>query len=87
VALLKPIRFTDHALERCKVRGATQEEVVEAIRTGVREPGKRGRTMCRTNIAFGEEWMGLRYSIKQVAPVIAEMPEEIIVVTVYAFYF
>lgn len=84
---MKPIRFTKHALEQCKERGATEAEVKEAIKKGNREPAKRGRELCRFNFPFQNIWQGNYYAIKQVAAVIKEEDNEIVVITVYTFYF
>ena len=54
---------------------------------GAREPAKKGRSMCRLNFQYNRAWRGRHYAIKQVAPVIAERPGEIVVVTVYTFFF
>ncbi len=83
----KPIRFSAHALEQCAERGATTEEVEKAIREGTREPAKRGRTMYRYTLQFNGTWHGRKYAMKQVAAVVAEKPAELVVVTVYTFYF
>jgi hypothetical protein len=83
----KPIRFSNHALDRLADRGATEEEVRRAVREGALEPAKEGRHMFRLNLSFNNFWQGQKYEIKQVAPVVAETPEGIIVVTVYTFYF
>lgn len=84
---MKPIRLTKHAEEQAAERGATLDEVKAAIRKGAREAAKHGREMCRYNFAFGSKWQGRHYTIKQVAPVIKEEDEEIVVITVYTFYF
>ena len=52
-----------------------------------REAARRGRFMCRPNFQFNTEWQGRFCAIKQVAPVVAEGENEIVVVTVYTFYF
>ena len=83
----KPIRFSKHALDRLPDRGATEEEVRRAVREGAREPAKQGRQMFRLNLPFNDFWQGQKYEIKQVAPVVAETPEQVVVVTVYTFYF
>jgi DNA topoisomerase VI subunit B len=83
----KQIRFSRHALDRLADRGATEEEVRQAVREGAREPAKLGRHLCRLNLQFDSTWQGKEYEIKQVAPVVAETPDEIIVVTVYTFYY
>lgn len=84
---MKPIRLTRHALEQCVERGATQQEVIEAIRNGSREPAKLGRELCRENFQFDADWNGQHRAVKQVAPVMKEEANEIVVITVYTFYF
>jgi hypothetical protein len=46
-----------------------------------------GRVLCRHNVSFNREWSGTFYAVKQVAPVIREESDEIVVITVYTFYF
>ena len=84
---MKPIRFTAQAIERCSQRGASEDEVRETIERGLREPAKRGRFMYRHNFEYRAKWHGEYYAIKQVAPVVAEAENEIVVVTMYTFYF
>jgi hypothetical protein len=84
---MKRIRLSTHAREQALERGATEVEAEEAVRKGSREPATRGREMCRYNFVFNRTWQGKRYSIKQVAPVIKEEANEIVVITVYTFYF
>lgn len=84
---MKPIRLTTHAREQAAERGATEAEVKEAVRKGAREPAKQGRELCRYNFAFARKWQGKSYAIKQVAPVIKEEPGEVVVITVYTFYY
>ena len=83
----KQIRFTVHAREQCVERGATEEEVREAIQIGEWEQAKNGRRMARLNLQFGQSWGGHIYPIKQVAPVFVIEETEIVVITVYTFYF
>jgi len=84
---MKRIRLSKHAEEQANERGATRPEMEEAVRKGSREPTIRGREICRYNFAFRRKWQGKYYAIKQVAPVIKEEANEIIVITVYTFYF
>jgi hypothetical protein len=84
---VKLVRLTKHARQQCIDRGATEAEVVQAVRQGTREPAKHGRELCRYNFAFGQIWQGRPYAVKQVAPVIKEEAAEIVVITVYTFYF
>lgn len=84
---MKSVRLTKHAKEQCVERGAIEAEVRLALEQGSREQAKRGREMCRFNFPFGKNWHGKHYAIKQVAPVIKEEAQEIVVITVYTFYF
>ena len=84
---MKPIRLTKHAREQARERGASETEVREAVTNGSREPAKHSRELCRYNFAFGREWQGQTYAIKQIAPVIKEEVNETVVITVYTFYF
>jgi hypothetical protein len=84
---MKPIRLTKHARAQAAERGASEPEIAEAIGKGSREPAKDGRELCRYNFTFGTTWQGKLYAVKQVAPVIKEEAREIVVITVYTFYF
>jgi len=84
---MKRIRLTNHAREQARERGASEAEVRHAITRGSRLPAKHDRELCRYNFPFDKDWQGRHYRIKQVAPVIKEGPKEIVVITVYTFYF
>jgi len=86
-APVKPVRLTRHARLQSAERGAAESEVLQAVKQGVREPVKWGRTLCRFNFPFNRTWQGNWYAVKQVAAVISEEAEEIVVITVYTFYF
>ena len=81
---MKSVRLTVHATEQCVERGATEGEVKEAIERGVREAAKRGRFMYRLNFEYRAQW---QWRFQQVAPLVAEEQNAIVVVTVYTFYF
>ena len=83
----KPLVLTHHARDRLRERGTTEGQVREAIRDGQREPAQRGLFLYRLNLEFKREWDGRYYGVQQVAPVVAEEPDRIVVVTVYTFYF
>ncbi len=83
----KPIRLTKHARQQCVERGTNEAEIIQAIRQGITEPVKKGRLRCRYNFEYNSIWQNRHYAIKQVAPVIVEEAWEIVVVTVYTFYF
>ena len=83
----KPIILTRHATERMGERGASEDDVREAIRIGHCEPAQRGLIQYRLNLEFNGKWDGRYYAIKQVVPIVAEEKEQLVVVTVYTFYF
>jgi hypothetical protein len=83
---VKPIRLTRRAIEQCAERGATATEVWYAVEQGSREPAKHGRVLCRYNFSHNG-LAGESLCDKQVASVIKEEPEEIVVITVYTFFF
>jgi len=83
----KPVVFTPHARQRMKERGASEEAVREAIRIGAREPGKEGRILYRLNVAFKQYWDGRYFGMQQVAPVVVDEKDRLVVITVYTFYF
>jgi len=62
-------------------------EVEETIRTAPWQPAELGRLDCRKNFSYGAEWNGKVYATKQVRLVFVEEAAEIIVVTVYTYYF
>lgn len=50
---MKPIRLSGHARENMRYRGASEQEVVEAIRTAPWRPTEWGRLECRKDFAYG----------------------------------
>ena len=84
---MKTIRLTNHAREQARERGASEAEVRNAVTNGARQRAKHGRELCRYNFPYDQDWQGRHYRIKQVVPVIKEKTKEIVVITVYTFYF
>jgi hypothetical protein len=83
----KSVRFSGHALEQLKYRGTTAEEVTKAVQTMEWAPAELGRLECRMNMEFDKEWNNKYYHTKQVRPIFVEEMDEIVVVTVYVYYF
>jgi hypothetical protein len=83
----KPIVFSRHAMARCAGRGASEEDVTRAIREGQREPAQRGLWVYRLNLQYQREWAGKWYAVQQVAAIVEERADRLVVVTVYTFYF
>ncbi len=84
---MKPIRFSKHALGYATSRGFTVAEVEETIRTCPWSAAELGRLDSRKDFLFGKEWNGKRSVTKQVRPVFVDKPGEIVVITVYTYYF
>ena len=84
---MKAIRLSGHARENLRYRGVEEREIFEAIRTAPWSPAELGRFECRKDFAYGQEWNGKFYRTKQVRPIFVEEAEEIVVITVYAYYF
>ena len=84
---VKLIRLSDHAWRYATKRGFTVDEVENTIRTAPWQAAELGRLECRKDFAYGQEWNGRTYAMKQVRPVFVEEATEIVVVTVYTYYF
>jgi len=84
---MKPIRLSKHTLSYTAKRGFSAAEVEQAIRTSKWGAAELGRLDCRKNFQFGGDWNGKIYTTKQVRPVFVEEAKEIVVITVYTYYF
>jgi len=69
------------------MRGATEADVIKAIRDGKAEPAQRGLLLYRLNLEYQREWDGKWYAVQQVAPIVEEQAGQFVVVTVYTYYF
>ena len=84
---MKPVKFSAHALSYTQRRGFTTAEVEQAIQTAPWEPAEGGRLQCCKDFPFASEWNRKFYANKQVRPIFVEEPTEIVVVTVYTYFF
>ena len=84
---MKPIRLSAHAKEQLQFRGATEDEVVETIKTAKWQSAESGRRECKKDFAFETKWNNTYYKTKQVRPIFVEEDKEIIVITVYTYFF
>ena len=84
---MKPIRLSAHALSYITRRGFTVAEVEKAIRTCPWEKAELGRLEVRMEYPFNGEWNGRWYAVRQVRPVFVDEPNEIVVITVYTYYY
>ena len=84
---MKPVRFSAHAQSYVTRRGFTVAEVEQTIRTRPWEKAELGRLECHRDFPFDAEWNGRRYATKQVRPIFVEEENEIVVITVYTYYY
>ena len=84
---MKPILLSRHVQDQMRERGASEDEVRQAIRDGEAVPAKKGRMAYRLNFPFARPWGGQTYAAKQVMAIVAEETNCLVVVTVYTFYF
>jgi len=84
---MKPIRLTAHALGYLTSRGFSVAEVEDAIRTGVWRLASQGRLETSKEFVYGQDWNGTVYATKRVRPVFVDNPTEIVVITVYTYFF
>jgi len=84
---VKPIRLSRHAQQQVFFRGTTEDEVIECIETSQWQPTELGRLECRKNFLFEKEWNKRYYKYKQVRPIFVDEENEIVVVTVYTYFF
>ncbi len=84
---MKPVKLSGHAKEQLVYRGVTEEEVVETISSSTWQPAELGRLECRKDFLYEKEWNKKYYKTKQVKPIFAEEETEIVVITVYSYFF
>lgn len=80
------IRFTNHVRTRLALRGTTEDEIAEVVRTGEpadARPGYLGRAKV---FPFESNWEGRHFSEKRVRVVYASEEGDDVVVTVYVYY-
>ena len=85
---MKPIRLTEHARKRAVQRGASEDEIREAVSSGSREPGRRGKWQARAEFLrpFRSPVDGKVYNRRTVEAIFADELDEIVVVTVKVYY-
>lgn len=84
---MKPIKLSGHAKGQLLFRGTTEEEIIEAINTSPWQPAELGRFECIKDFTFESEWNKRYYKIKRVRPIFAEEDREIVVISVYTYFF
>ena len=83
----KPIRLSAHARGYLARRGFTEAEVSDAIRSSNWQPSRQGRWEASKVFAYNADWNGTFYANKRVRPIFVEEATEVVVVTVYTYFF
>lgn len=83
----KPLRLSQHAKEQIERRGCSEEEIRETIQSSQWEKAELDRMQCKKDFTFNKIWNDKEYKTKQVKPIFTEEKNEIVVVTVYVYYF
>ncbi|MEG3979012.1 hypothetical protein QT970_31010 [Microcoleus sp. herbarium8] len=86
--MVKPIYFSTYARERMLLRGAEENEVIIAIRSGNWLPAKQRKFSARAQFDFNNQSPVNQqfYAYKAVKPIFTEAQERIVVVTVNVYY-
>jgi len=84
----KPIKFVPHAYFSMKKRGTTEKEITETIYNSQWKPAKHhDRWEAEREFPYNAVWNNKFYKCKKVNPVFKVEKEEILVITVYTFYY
>lgn len=83
----KPVRLSAHARGYFMRRGFTEAEAIRTIRSQPWSPARDNQFEAAMDLSFNAEWNGRYYATKRVRPVFVETPDEIVVVTVYTYFF
>ena len=80
------IVLIDHARERMRERGATEEEVRQAVLSGSAVEAKRGREAKERVFSYNASWQGRQYSQKKVRAIFIDEGDRLTVLTVYVYF-
>ncbi|HUT35101.1 MAG TPA: hypothetical protein VNE39_16540 [Planctomycetota bacterium] len=86
---MKPIRLSGHARGYMAKRGFTLAAVERAIRERPWQAAEYGedRLQASMEFPFRAIWNGRYYAVKRVRPIFVELELEILVITVYTYYY
>ncbi len=80
------IQIDPHTLERAQERGASEQEIKDAIETGFDIPAKYGRMGKAKIYDFKQKRHGKYYEQKRIEVLYTIEENSIVTVTVYVFY-
>ncbi|MEW6170723.1 MAG: hypothetical protein AB1472_04115 [Candidatus Omnitrophota bacterium] len=79
--------MSSHAKIRSVSRGASEGEIIETIKTSVWQKAELNKLSCFKDFVFENTWNNKFYKVKQIKPIFIEEENQIIVITVYVYYF
>lgn len=80
------IKFIEHAKERMRERGASEEDVKKVLSLGIEMSARKGRKAKEMIFTYKEEWLGRIYPQKKIVVIYTEEKGETVVITVKVFY-
>ena len=80
------VSIISHARARAEERGVSESEIKQTVLGGIEFAAKAGRKAKEKIFGYHREWLGREYEQKKVQVIYLETGEEIIVITVKAFY-
>jgi len=85
---MKPVKFSSHARWQMELRGASEEEVVHAIKSVKWEDAKMNKFQSKYRFDFNRIALTNQkfYKYKTVEPIFAEEADKIVVITVKVYY-
>ena len=76
----------DHARDRMRERGASEDEVIAVLNQGEVLKSVSGRKVKEMAFPFNAQWQGRSYEQKKVRVVYTEERDDLIVITVYTYF-
>lgn len=85
---MKPIRFSHHAHQRMRLRGAAEDEVKSTVESAVWKTVEHGRVQAEKTFDFGQISPVNQqvYRFKTVHVFFVDKDQEIVIVTVIVYY-
>jgi hypothetical protein len=82
-----PIRLSIHARGYLERRGFTEAEVKQTITDSAWRPARNNRLEAVKDFPYDSDWNGRHYATKRVRAIFVVETDEIVVVTVYTYFF
>jgi hypothetical protein len=83
----KPIRLSVHARGYLERRGFTETAVKETITDSAWQPARNDRLEAVKDFPYDSDWNGRHYATKRLRAIFVAEANEIVVVTVYTYFF